>query len=255
MTFGYQNARYRIEETLLINEIPVQTLLDRDEDHYTLQFARHLTAKTDFLFEGLYQVMDYTDDASERDAIAYGGRAGFAFSPQGNLDGLALLGYKRIIPVVKSQADYSGPVGSVDIRTGLGRRMRAMGLYSRDAQPSVQRNNWFFIENRYGIYFDVFLAAKIFIRPGAVYGTNDYPRPARFPDYEGQDVVEPIYDRFQIYSLSVNYNLTERLILRLGGNYMIRESNVPVFDKDRLLFNFGITTDLWPRNGRRQSWF
>jgi hypothetical protein len=171
------------------------------------------------------------------------------------MEGAMTLGYKRILPLVKSQADYSGLIGSVDVRTGLGRRLRTMALYVRDAQPSVQNNNWFFIENRYGIYLDVFLASRFYVRPGAVFGANDYPRPARFTDEEGQVVEESINDRFQIYSLSFNFNLTDTLILRLGGSYMIRESNVMIYDKDRFLFNFGITTDLWPRNGWRQSWF
>jgi hypothetical protein len=255
LMFGYQKTRYRIDEERFVDDVSLQSLLDRDEDNYILQFARHLTAKTDLLFDGLYQIIDYTDDASERDANAYAGRVGFAFSPQGDLDGAVLLGYKRIIPLVESQADYSGPIGSVDVRTGLGRRMRTMALYVRDAQPSVQNNNWFFIENRYGAYLDVFLAAKFYIRPGAVFGTNNYPRPARFTNREGDVVEEPIHDRFQIYSLSFNFNLTDTLILRVGGSYMIRDSNVAIFDKDRLLFNFGITTDLWPRDGWRQSWF
>jgi hypothetical protein len=253
LTLNYQKTRYRIEDNILVDGTPVRNLLDRDENNYALQLTRHLTAKTDLVFEGLYQILDYSDDAAERDADVYGARMGFAFSPRGNLDGLALLGYKRIIPKVEEQADYSGPIGSVDIRAELGRRMRVRGLYARDAQPSVQNNNWFFIENRYGGFFDVFVAAKLFIRPGLVYGTNDYPRPASFTNSEGQIVVESVRDRFQNYSLSINYHLTERLILRLGTNYMIRESNVPVFDKDRLLFNFGITTELWPR-GTSQSW-
>jgi hypothetical protein len=253
LTIGYQKTRYRIEDNTLVEGTPVQARLDRDEDNYALQLTRHLTAKTDLVIEGLYQILNYSNDAAERDANVYGARAGFAFTPKGNLDGLARLGYKRIIPKVEEQADYSGPIGSVDVRAGLGRRIRVRGLYARDAQPSVQNNNWFFIENRYGGFFDVFLISKLFIRPGLVYGTNDYPRPASFTNSEGQVVVEPIRDRFQTYSLSINYHLTDRIILRLGTNYMIRESNVPVFDKDRMLFNFGITTELWPQ-GRGQSW-
>ena len=109
------------------------------------------------------------------------------------------------------------------------------------------QNNWFFIENRYGGFLDVFLASKFFVRPGAVLGTNDYPRPISFTDPEGNDIEEIVEDKFQIYSLSMNYYLTPGLILRVGASYLIRDSNFPAFDKDRLLFNVGLTTEVWPR--------
>lgn len=243
----YERARYRIEDSSLIDGVPVSSLLDRDEDSYLLQLSRQLTGKTDAVFEGLYQVLDYEDDDAGRDATAYGGVAGLAFSPRGNLNGLALVGFKRIVPKVQSQASYNGPVGSVDVRSRMGNRFRLRGLFSRDAEPSVLDNNWFFIENRYGGFLDIFLATKMFVRPGAVMGRNNYPRPVRFTNARGQEVLEPVEDRFGIYSVSVNYHLTPTLILRAGTSYLQRDSNLPSFDKDRWLLNFGITTELWPR--------
>jgi hypothetical protein len=256
MIFAYGNTRFRIEDPFLINGVPVHRLLDRDEDQYSLQLLRHLTAKTDLLFEGFYEVMDYQDDASGRDATAFGGVSGFQFSTRSNLYGQALLGYKRIVPKVETQADFSGLIGSVDLRSRLGRRFRVRGIYSRDAEPSVIDNNWFFIENRYGGFLDVYFAEKVFIRPGVVFGGNTYPRPSRFIDSEGRRALEPIDDRFQVYSFSFNIHLTTRLILRLGTSYMLRESNYPSFDKDRMLLNFGISTEIWPRpqSIRRGAW-
>lgn len=245
LTLLYEDARYRIEEDE--NEDEIRNSLNRNFDTYVLRFTRHLTAKTDLLFEGMYEVLDYVEDAPNRDGTAIGAVGGFAFSPIGQLSGLGVVGYKRIRPNSPSQAAYSGLVGSVDVRTRLGRRMRVRGLYSRDAEPSVLQNNWFFIENRYGGFLDVFLASKLFVRPGAVLGANDYPGPIGFTNEEGLFVEEPVYDRFQIYSLSVNYHLTPTLILRVGSSYLIRNSDFPAFDKDRLLFNVGLTTEVWPR--------
>ncbi len=246
LTFLYEHARYRLKEDE-DEEEEIRSFLNRDLDSYVLRFTRHLSAKTDLVFEGLYEVLDYVDDDPERDGTAIGAVGGFSFSPIGQMSGLGVVGYKRIRPKYQSQADYNGLVGSVDVRTRLGRRMRIRGLYSRDAEPSVLQNNWFFIENRYGGFLDVFLAAKLFVRPGAVLGTNDYARPISFTNAEGQSVEELVDDRFQIYSLSVNYHLTPTLILRVGSSYLIRDSNFPAFDKDRFLFNFGLTTEVWPR--------
>jgi hypothetical protein len=245
LSFLYEHARYRLEEDE--DEEQIRSFLNRDLNAYVVRFTRHLTAKTDLLFEGLYEELNYVENDPNRDGTAIGAVGGFAFSPIGQLSGLGVAGYKRIRPQSPSQADYNGLVGSVDVRTRLGRRMRVRGVYSRDAEPSILQNNWFFIENRYGGFLDVFLASKLFVRPGAVLGTNDYPRPVSFTNDEGQSVVESVYDRFQIYSLSVNYHLTPGLILRVGSSYLIRNSNLPAFDKDRLLFNVGLTTEVWPR--------
>lgn len=246
MALLYENARYRIEDPLSIDGVPVGSLFNRNEDYYVLQFVRRLTARTNAVFEGSYEPMDFLDDEAERDAAAYRIAAGFSFSPRGGISGAALLGYKRLVPKVVSQADYRGLVGSVDVRTRLGRRLRVRGVYSRDSEPSAMKDNWFFVETRYGGFLDLFLTDRVFLRPGALLGNNDYPRPIVPTDAVVERSGAALYDRFQIYSFSVNYHLTPRLILRLESSYLIRKSNYAAFDKERLLLNFGLTTELWP---------
>ena len=84
---------------------------------------------------------------------------------------------------------------------------------------------------------------RIFIRPGAVIGQNTYPRPSEFINSDGELVSEIITDDFQIYSFSINYHLRPDLIAYVGGDWWYRESNYPLFNKDRFVFNVGVRTE------------
>ncbi len=165
------------------------------------------------------------------------------FSPRGDIRGQALFGYKRLIPDSSTQADFSGLIGSADVVFPAG-RTRLRGLYSRDTVPSILDNNWFFVENRFGGSIDFYLAQRFFVRPGAVIGRNTYPSPSSFVNADGEDVLEVVLDKFQIYSFSFNYELRPDLIVRIGGDYWIRNSNYPAFNKDRFVLIVGIVTEL-----------
>ena len=244
LTLRYQNTRLRYQDPESEDVgVSVPSLLDRTEEDYRLTFARHVTPTMSAVVEGLFDVIDYVDDLTERDGKGYGALAGFVFSPRGDVRGEALFGYKRQAPDVSTQAEFSGFIGSADVRIPLGKRMATRALFSRDTQPSILQNNWFFVENRVGGSLDIYLAERFFIRPGAVVGRNTYPRPTRFINAEGQEVVEVISDDFQIYSLSINYHLRPDLVAQLGGNYWIRDSNFPRFDKDRFVVTVGLTTE------------
>jgi hypothetical protein len=244
LTLRYQNARFRYQDPETEDAgVSVPSRLDRTVQDYRLVFTRHVTATTSAVVEGLFDVIDYVDDATERDGRGYGGLAGLSFSPRGDIRGDALFGYKRQVPDVSTQAEYSGFIASADVRIPLGKRVAMRALFSRDTQPSVLENNWFFVENRIGGSFDIYFAERLFIRPGAVVGRNTYPRPSRFINADGEEVVELITDDFQIYSFSINYHLRPDLIAQLGGNYWIRDSNFPRFSKDRFVVTVGITTE------------
>ncbi len=56
-------------------------------------------------------------------------------------------------------------------------------------------------------------------------------------------MLETVTDKFQLYSFSFNYEIRPDLVARVGGNYQIRDSNFPRFNKDRFVLTIGLTTD------------
>ena len=105
----------------------------------------------------------------------------------------------------------------------------------------VLQNNWFFVENRFGGSRDIYLAERWFVRPSAVAGANTYPRATTFVNEDGQSVTEIVRDEFQIYGFSINYELRPDVVLSVGVDQQLRNSNLPRFDKDRTVFNIGVT--------------
>lgn len=244
LNLSYDNSRFRYQEAGEDVGVSVPNLLDRTEEAYRAQFERYVTATTSAVVEGLYDVIDYVDDSTQRDGRGYGALGGLVFSPRGDVRGQAMIGYKRLTPDVTTQAEFSGLIGSADVTFPLGNRFRVRGLYARDTRPSILENNWFFVENRFGGSVDVYLAERWFVRPSAVLGTNTYPRATTFVNSEGRLVTEVVRDDFQIYGFSINYELTPDVVLSVGGEQQLRDSNLPRFDKDRTLFNVGLTLGL-----------
>jgi hypothetical protein len=230
-----------LDEEIEVGGTPVESLLDRDETTYGMVLSRRLSRKTSLIFEGFFERYDFEDDASGRDGDAYGVLGGFSFNPTTNLQGDARLGYKRIIPDVASQADFQGLIGAVNFTVALGERLRPQLLYSRGAVPSVTDNNWYFIENRFGGSLEISLTDWLSVGPGAVVGRNTYPRPSEFENEDGELVREPIADDFQTYSLNFTFRLTGAWSFGIGTSYLLRDSNVPDFNKERWVLNLGIT--------------
>jgi hypothetical protein len=247
MTVGYRNSRIRIlESEAELDEAMLKSRLDRTEHNYRLRLTRHITEKTSSVLEGFYEILDFRDEAAERDADSYGAVAGFTFNPRSNVRGQALLGYKRIIPDVASQADFSGLIGSVDTTMELGQRLRLQVLYSRDAIPSVLTNNWYFVENRIGGSLGILIIQKFSVRPRIVYGRNTYPRPEIIVDGSGETIEVQVEDRFEQYSMSFDYHMTRLWTVSLIVNYLRRDSNFRPFTKDRLTLSFGVRGGVGP---------
>lgn len=243
LNLRYDNVRQRYEDPVGDVAATIPNRLDRTQEFYELELERYVTGTTSFVVQGTFELIDYVNDATERDGRGYGARAGFEFSPRGDIRGRALLGYERRVPDADTQAEFSGLVGSVDATFPLGNVFRLRGLFLRGTQPSVLLNNWFFVENRAGAWLDVYLAERWFVRPGVVFGTNTYPRASTFENEQGRVVTEVVEDEFQIYAFSINYELRPDVVLSLGVDQQNRSSNLPSFDKDRLIFRVGLATD------------
>jgi hypothetical protein len=244
LTFTYENRLIMLLDSgPALDDILVENRLNRTEHDYRLRLTRRLTAKTSAVFEGFYTFLDFDDESLQRNADELGVVGGITFAPKTNVDGQALLGYKRIIPKAGFQADYNGLIGSVNVGMDLGRRYRLTVLYTRDAVPSVLENNWYFIENRIGGSFEIYLMQKFSVTPGVVVGQNNYPRPEERVNEEGELVEVEISDRFETYSLSLNFHVSPKWTVSVRGDYRRRDSNVRVFTKDRFLINFGVTSN------------
>ena len=243
LTTSYRYDRFKYQD-IVVDPLRTIELLNRSAQTYGLRLTRRLTAKTSAAIEGSYQTMDFDEGASLRDGHAFMGSAGLLFAPKTNLRGEAWLGYKQMLPEFPEQPEYRGLVGSVDVKTRLGERLDVTTLYSRDTLPSVVRGNWFFIEHRFGGAVDVYVTRSFYVSPGATLGRNNYPRPTTGVDEEGLLVEDRIEDRFDIYSLSLNYRMGRLWTATLQGNYLDRESNFRPFTKDRFYLSFGISTEI-----------
>jgi hypothetical protein len=244
LTFRYENRLVKLLDSGLgLDDVVVENRLDRTEHDYRVGLTRRMTAKSSAVFEGFYELLDFDNESLQRDAEALGVLGGFTFTPKTNVTGEALVGYKRIIPKESFQADYSGLIGSVDVGMDLGQRYRLGLLFSRDAIPSILENNWYFIENRFGGSFEIYLMPTFSVTPGVVVGQNDYPRPEDRVNEDGELVESEITDRFETYSLSLNFHVSPKWTLSVRGDYWRRDSNVRVFTKDRFLINFGVTSN------------
>lgn len=238
----YDSVRFRHHDPEADIGVPVESLLDRTEESYRAQFERYISPTASLIVEGTYNVIDYVDSSTLRNGTGIGGMAGIVFSPRGRVRGQAMFGYDQLTPEFDSQAAFSGLVASADVIYPLGDKLRLRGLYARDTRPSILPGNWFFVENRFGGSLDVYLADRWFVRAGATVGRNSYPRPTTFTDEEGNTVTAKVQDDFNIYTFSVNYELTLDLIVRGGIDIQQRSSNLPQFNKDRNVVTIGLTT-------------
>ncbi len=200
MRVGYGQSTFEIEEGL--EDDVIASRLDRDEDRAFVDVGRRLTAKTRALAEGFYETYRFGD--ASRDADSYGARFGFEFSPTGGdpltgelpvagsfLNGRFLLGFRSVTPIEIERVDYSGLVGSVDVTFGFGEGQRLQALYSRDIQPSIFDDNWFFIENRVGANFTYQMTERFSVTPGFSIGQNRYPLPQETLEGERGDLRRP----------------------------------------------------------------
>lgn len=243
LTTSYRYNRYEYED-IVVDPLRTIELLNRSVQSYGLRLTRRISTKTSAAVEGSYETMDFDEAATLRDGYAYRGSAGLLFNPRTNVRGEAWLGYKQMLPEVPEQPKYQGLTGSVDVQMRLGERFDVTTLYSRDTLPSVVEGNWFFIEHRFGGAVDVYVTRSFYVSPGATFGRNNYPRPTTLIDDDGVVVEEPIEDRFDIYSLSLNYRMGELWTATVAGNYLNRESNFRPFTKDRFYLSFGVSTEI-----------
>ena len=246
LRFGYGRSLFEIQQGLEGNDAPtIEARLNRDQDRAFLDFGRRLTAKTGAVAEGFFETLRFDD--TSRDADSYGARFGFEFSPSGGnpltatdlplagsfLNGRFLLGFRSVEPIDPNRVDFTGLIGSVDVTFGFGEGQRLQALYSRDIQPSIFDDNWYFIENRVGAAFTYQLTERFSVTPGFSIGQNRYPLPGETEDGEGE-----IFDDHRTFRLAFDVRITERWTVGVASDYLDRESNVRAFTKDRLQVGF-----------------
>jgi hypothetical protein len=252
LRFGYSQTRFKIldgEEDPLVTQ-----RLNRVQNQGFVDLRRKMTAKTTGVAEGFYERFEF-DDAS-RNGDSYGGKIGFEFSPGGAdplaapvmvgpfVNGRFLLGFRTVTPFDPSRVDYTGLIGSVDVTIGFGEGQRFQGIYSRDIVPSIFDDNWFFVENRYGVSFTYQMTDRFSLTPGVVVGRNRYPLPSQVIDPGSGPTVEEIYDRHTDFRFAFDVRITERWTVGMAADYLQRDSNIFAFAKDRL--QAGLTMSFRP---------
>lgn len=216
--------------------------LNRREDGLSLRIARQVSPRATAVVEGTLEYIDFDEPRETGDARSIGGVAGFEFSPTGHLRGRAVLGYKRVEGERGGPEDFSGLVGSINLKLRLGPRADVQGVYSREAGPSALSRPRFFTAQSYGGFVEILLTQRLSVRPGAVLGTNSYPVPVRFIDMQGQQVERALVDHVYHYYFNVTRRMTVPWVIALDADYIKRQSDAAVFDKDRLKITLSVSS-------------
>lgn len=219
----------------------VSDRLDRTNDAYRLGLTRYLTGRTSLLFEGFHERTNFIQDLPQGKPLSYGVRGGVTFSPKGNARGQAVLGFRSVTPS-PGQPGFKGLIGEVNTQFRFGARWGVGALFARDVEPSILDDNWYFVENRYGGSVLLNLG-RVSLRPEVQFGRNTYPRPSRFTNAAGGVVVQPITDRFGSYAFTLGYRVSASWAVTTTATYSVRDSDLPVFQKDRFFVTFGLSRD------------
>jgi len=240
---GFEYEKYRVEiqdSGLAVGGVSIESLLDRVEESYGVILTRHLTTETAALVEGFFGTQVYDDETVERDADSYGLLGGFSFSPTGNVNGEARLGYKRVVPDSPAQPGFKGIIGSANVTMRLGQRYSLEGVYFRDTAPSLLRETLYVVTSVYGAVLEVYLGRRFSIRPGIRFRRNDYPEIDSASTIEQSRVV--LIRRSEAVSLNFDYRLTPNWLVRVGGRFSKRETSSPSAPEERFTVNVGLTT-------------
>ena len=244
--------RATINESKL-DDPTVAERLNNIRDVGSVDLARKMSTRTSAIFEGFYEKLRF-DDAT-RNSESYGGRFGFDFSAgrrdrgdlsenQRGLNGKLLIGFRTLVPQEAFRVDYAGLIGDVDVSYTWENGYQIRGMYTRDIRPSIFDLNWFFTENRVGAFVRLELHERFYVEPGVIRGDNNYPLPTVREGPEGEPVAEPIVDEHTSYRVRIGYRIRPTWSLGVSADYLERRSNIRLFAKDRLLFNFFV--DLRP---------
>ena len=168
-------------------------------------FTRPATIRA-MLFQGMTRELD--------------SKEGVSFSNIGRAQGQAIIGYKNY------QADsdngvlqkFNGLIGSVDASFRVTERVQIGALYSRDTIPSILEENRFFIEDRYGANFIIYVTRPLSIRTALVFGKNNYPFPVLVRNEEGDLVEELVTDTIRTYAVNAELCRITTLVVELSRN-------------------------------------
>jgi len=235
--------RYRVDiadSELTVQDVPIESLLDRVEEAYGLKFTRHLSADTAVFAASFFGTQRYDDQTVGRDAESYGIVGGFLFSPTGNLSGEAELGWKRLNPDSPAQPGFRGMVGNANVTMRLGERYSLQGHYFRDTAPSLLRENLFFVATVYGASLDIHIARRFSIRPAIVSGSNSYPDGDFATTSEELQAV--LIRHINALSLELDHQVTPEWLLRVGASFSMRETSSPSAPEERFVVYLGLTT-------------
>ena len=236
-------TRYRVkieDSGLTVGGVPVESFLDRVEETYGVILTRHLTTETAALVEGFFGTQLYDDETVERAADSFGLLGGFSFSPTGNVNGEARLGYKRLVPDSPAQPGFKGFIGSADVTMRLGPRYSLQGVYFRDTAPSLLRETLYVVTSAYSAVLEVYLGSRVSVRPGIRFRSNSYPETDSSSTIEQQQVV--LIRHSVAVSLDFDYRLTPTWLVSAGGRFSRRETSSPSAPEGRFTVNVGLTT-------------
>jgi Putative beta-barrel porin 2 len=240
---GISSFTIRITEDIVNpTGIPLSEFFDRTETRAFVEFRRNVSERTAFVGNLYYEKMNFAEQSVQPDATTWAIEGGFSFQARGNITGQALLGFKRLEPDVAELPDYNGIVGNGSVQVRVGERTTVGIDYSRDAEPSVTGENWFFIQSRVIPSIEYYITRSLSIYGDGGYGKNTYEQPGQIVGPDGQPTIGEIKDDSIYAGLGFRYSIQDYWNVFVSGRWFSRNSNLPSSEKDRYQISTGLST-------------
>jgi hypothetical protein len=215
--------------------------LNRQERRADLEFYYRVYSDTLFFLNGGYTEYDFQYPSSYyRNSYSFQFYSGLRFPLLGRIRGTLTLGYKSLVPRMKSLGGFSGLVGDTAFDLRLSRFVFRV-LYRRDCYFSFWQDNLFFIEGLWGAGISFYPTSFLRLDYDYRSGRSDYPGliSITLPDGASEEIERR--DQNQYHTVSLVYRIVRDLGIGLTGNYWQRRSNYYQINRNRFFVGAFLT--------------
>jgi hypothetical protein len=233
--FRYEDIYTPEEESYLSRS------LNRQERRGDLEFYYRVYSDTLLFLNGGYTEYDFQFPSSYfRNSYSFQFYSGLRFPLLGRIRGTLTLGYKSLVPRMKSLEGFSGLVGDTSFDLRLSRFIFRV-LYRRDCFFSFWHDNLFFVEGLWGAGVSFYPTSFLRLDYDYRSGRSDYPGvfSITLPDGTLEEIERR--DQNQYHTVSLVYRIVRTLGIGLTGNYWQRQSNYYQIDRKRFFVGAFLT--------------
>ncbi|MFQ6082946.1 MAG: outer membrane beta-barrel protein [Candidatus Aminicenantia bacterium] len=220
------------EDEVYKGEFYLPSLLNRREDNLSLTIYYRVFSQTFFFVKGLYAkyIFDF-EESRLRNSESYSLNTGFLFPEIGSLRGKFSLGYKKLWRYGLEKKKFEGLVGDTNLTFRI-YRFLLRADYLRDCFFSYWKDNFYFVEDRYGGGMSFYFSRNIRLDYDYSIGYLNYPEPSKVRF--GQEMKE-IYKKDQIIlqSAGIVFRLIKNIGVGISINFLEWNSNIHGADRKR----------------------